>query len=158
MRPLLCGTAEVAVDAKGRFALPVRYRDALRADRDGDCCLTRSVSEPCLWLYPGSEWERVAEQLSALPGLTDPLCRALQRQVLGGAVSCRPDSQGRLLLPPELREAAGLEKRAFLIGFGNKLELWSAARFEERLAADETLLRDPGEPLNHHALLADLRL
>ena len=63
---LLCGTSEIALDDKGRLAVPARYREILKDECCGECVITRSLFDPCLWLYPKTEWEVAAAALSAL--------------------------------------------------------------------------------------------
>lgn len=83
---LLSGTSEVSLDSKGRLSVPARYREIFADDGDGQCVVTRSLFDKCLWLYPSSEWDNVVSTLGSLPTMTDPLCRTIQRIVLGSAV------------------------------------------------------------------------
>ena len=103
---LLSGTNDVSLDLKGRMAIPARYKDVIKDESDGQLIVTRSLFDKCLWIYPTSEWENVVESLGALPTITDPLCRTIQRIVLGSAVFCSLDAQGRILIPQELRTEA----------------------------------------------------
>ena len=112
---LLSGTNDVSLDLKGRMAIPARYKELIKDESDGQLIVTRSLFDKCLWIYPTSEWENVVESLGALPTFTDPLCRTIQRIVLGSAVFCSLDAQGRILIPQELRTEASLEKKAFLL-------------------------------------------
>lgn len=129
----------MSLDAKGRMAIPTKYRDRLQA-----CCQGRLVitvdRDRCLLLYPLPEWEAIEQKLSSLPNL-DKQARRLQRLLIGHATECDMDSHNRLLLPPPLREFAALEKRIVLIGQGNKFELWDENTWNERrnewLAGDE---------------------
>jgi MraZ protein len=77
------------------------------------------------------EWERIEKRLMALPTL-HPQSRRLQRLMVGHATELPLDGHGRLLLPPELREFAGLSRQAMLIGQGSRFELWDEARWLER--------------------------
>src|SRR5688572_23683374 len=97
------------LDAKGRLAVPARFRDELASG----VVLTRGIDR-CLALYPMVAWQPLAEKVSALP-ITDPDARAFRRLVFAEAVDLALDAQGRILLPPELREYAGIEREAIVI-------------------------------------------
>lgn len=155
---LLSGTSTVSLDAKGRFLIPARYRQALLDQNEGTCVVTRSLFDKCLWLYPSEEWDTVVKTLGSLPTLQDPLCRTIQRVVLGNAVFCQLDAQGRLLLTPELKAIAGLKKNAYLIGFNNKFELWSEDNYNAQCAQDEETLAKAVASLSEHTILNGLKL
>jgi MraZ protein len=82
-------------------------------------------------LYPLTEWEEIEKKLAALPSF-NPTARRIQRLLIGHATDIEMDGQGRILLPPLLREYAGLKKRAVLVGQGKKFELWDEAQWEAR--------------------------
>ena len=92
------------------------------------------IQTPCLTLYPLPEWERIERDVQALPAL-NPAVKRFQRLVLGYASDLQLDGSGRVLVPPALREYAQLEKRAVLVGQGNKLELWSEDLWQQECAA-----------------------
>ena len=117
------GTSALALDAKGRINVPVRHRDPLIAACDGQLTLTRHP-DGYLLIYPRSTWEQVQDELLALKAASD----GWRRIFLGSAVDVEIDSASRVLIPPELREAAGLEKEVLLIGTGRRLELWDRQR------------------------------
>ncbi len=127
------------LDAKGRMAMPSRYRDQLQSQCEGQLIVTVD-RDRCLLVYPQSEWEIIEQKLSDLPNM-EPQARQLQRLLIGYATECGMDGNGRILLPPLLREFAALEKRVVLIGQGNKFELWDEgtwnARCDEWLAVGE---------------------
>ncbi len=121
---MFLGVNTLNLDAKGRMAIPAKYRGEL-----ADCCASRIVvtihpHERCLWLYPENEWREVARQLSRLPTLKRQN-QMLKRLLLGYASEMDMDAQGRILLSPELRDHAGLEKRVSVVGQGNKFEIWN---------------------------------
>lgn len=124
------GVNTLNLDAKGRMAIPTKYRDRLQA-----CCQGRLVitvdRDRCLLLYPLPEWESIEQKLASLPNL-DRQARRLQRLLIGHATECDMDAHHRLLLPPPLRDFAALEKRIVLIGQGNKFELWDEGTWNER--------------------------
>ena len=117
------GVATFNLDAKGRMAIPAKFRKHLDVCCEGRLVVTIDHSDHCLQLYPLSEWEGVEKKLSALPSL-NPQVRRLKRMLLGYATECEMDSNGRILLPAKLREFASLDKNIVMIGQGNKFELW----------------------------------
>jgi len=116
------GINHIALDAKGRLALPMRYRQSLIERYAGLLIVTIDTAR-CLLLYPQAEWEEVEYRLTRLPNLNKQ-ARRLQRLLVGHATECELDGTGRILLPAPLREFASLSKRTVLIGQGNKFELW----------------------------------
>ena len=117
------GVATFNLDAKGRMAIPAKFRKHLDVSCEGRLVITIDHSDHCLQVYPLPEWETVEQKLSALPSL-NPQVRRLKRMLLGYATECEMDSNGRILLPAKLREFAGLDKNIVMIGQGNKFELW----------------------------------
>jgi len=130
---LFRGVNHLTLDAKGRMAMPSRYRDRLVQRCDGQMVVTVDPDH-CLLLYPLPEWEEIERKLVRLPSL-NPAARRLQRLLIGHATECELDSHGRILVPPPLREFAGLDRRVVLIGQGNKFELWDEATWSERREA-----------------------
>ena len=126
------GATKVTLDAKGRMVIPTRYRPSLVQSAQGKLIVTVDRDQ-CLLLYPLPEWELVERKLMSLPSL-HPQARKLQRLMVGHATELTLDAHGRLLLPPELREFAHLERNGMLIGQGNRCELWDEARWNERRA------------------------
>jgi len=118
------GVAKLNLDAKGRMAVPAKFRKLLDVCCDGRVVITIDHAEHCLQMYPLGEWEIVEEKIVSLPSL-DPKVRQLKRMLLGNATECELDSHGRVLLPPKLREFADLEKESVMSGQGNKFEIWN---------------------------------
>ncbi|HET8596639.1 MAG TPA: division/cell wall cluster transcriptional repressor MraZ [Castellaniella sp.] len=125
------GSSALTLDAKGRMSIPARYRDALLAEEQGCLTLTRHP-DGCLMLYPRSTWQTKRAQIAALPAAARPL----QRFVLGSAQDVEMDSAGRILVAPELREAAGLTREVMLLGLGSGFELWNREQWEARSLQD----------------------
>jgi MraZ protein len=117
------------LDAKGRLAIPTRYRERLAQRCDGQLVATVD-KDYCLLLYPLPDWEDIERKLMRLPSL-DKRARRLQRLMVGHATEIDVDGHGRILLSRELREFAGLEKQAVLLGQGNRFELWDEERWNE---------------------------
>lgn len=142
------GVNSLNLDAKGRMAMPTRYRERLSDMCNGQMVITVDNSERCLLLYTLPEWETVERKLQKLPSFNKQ-ARRLQRLLIGHATEVDMDANGRLLLPPPLRDFASLEKRTVLIGQSNKFELWSEELWNERrsewLAEDDDLGELPEE-------------
>ena len=127
---LFRGVTNLNLDAKGRMAIPAKYRERLGVSCGGHLIVTLD-RDGCLLLYPLPEWQRIEVELMKLPSLHKQV-RGLQRLLLGHATECELDGQGRVLLPSPLRVAAGLNKHAVLVGQGNKFELWDEAKWSEQ--------------------------
>ncbi|CAN5279820.1 division/cell wall cluster transcriptional repressor MraZ [soil metagenome] len=127
---MLRGATNITLDAKGRLAIPTRYRDQLMERGDGRL-VTTVDRDHCLLLYPYPDWEDIERKLVRLPSF-NPHARKLLRLMVGHASELEMDGQGRVLVPRELRDFAGLERQAVLIGQGNKFELWDAVRWDAR--------------------------
>ena len=118
------GETAINLDAKGRLAVPKRYRDDLKEQCENRLVLTYSAFDSgVLWLYLEKEWQRVRDEVMALPSL-NANHRALQRRLVGSATAVEPDGTGRILLPPSLREVAGLQKHVVMLGMGSRFEIW----------------------------------
>ena len=139
------GVNGINIDVKGRIVMPTRYRDRLQHDSRGCVVLTIDTEERCLLLYPLPAWEEIENKLAALPSFNHA-ARRIQRLLIGHATEVDLDNHGRILLPPLLREYAGLKKHAMLVGQGNKFELWDDSQWQQRrsewLAAEA---QDEGE-------------
>jgi len=138
------GANKVTLDAKGRLAMPTRYRERILERSNGRLIATVDRSDRCLLIYPLPEWEEIEAKLRALPTL-HPVARKLQRLMIGHATDVDLDSSGRMLVPPALREYAVLTKTAMLVGQGNRFELWDETQWNESreqwLKADESARR-----------------
>jgi MraZ protein len=124
------GINEVNIDAKGRMVMPTRYREKLLLDNRNTLVLTVDTEERCLLLYPLPEWEEIERKLVNLPSF-NVVSRRIQRLLVGHATDVEVDAQGRILLSPPLRQYAGLNKYAVLVGQGKKFELWDKAHWNE---------------------------
>ena len=125
------GATELTLDAKGRLAVPTRYRDALLSGGHG--LVLTAHPDGCLLLYPRVAWEPIGAKVQALSSFNEQ-ARWWQRLLVGFAEDVEPDAQGRLLISPALRKFAHLEKDVMLVGQGSHFELWSAQDWDERLA------------------------
>ena len=136
------GETAINLDAKGRLAIPIRYRDAIQEVCGGRLVLTYSAFDSgALYLYPEQEWERVRDEVTGLSTF-NPGHRSLQRRLVGSASAVEPDGNGRIQLPQTLRQVAGLEKKVVLLGMGDRFEIWNETilnqkRIEEERSLDE---------------------
>ena len=122
------GINNLALDTKGRMAMPSRYRDRLLEGCGGRLVITVD-RDHCLLVYPLPEWEIIESKLVELPSLNKQ-ARLLQRLLIGYATECEMDGQGRILVPTMLRDFAGLKKKIVLIGQGKKFEIWDEAAWD----------------------------
>ena len=119
------GETAITIDDKGRLAIPTSYRDQVARECGNRLVVTYNPFDSgCLYLYPEQVWERVRDQVNALPR-TKSTSRTLQLKLVGAATFVEPDGSGRVSLPASHRNAVGIEKKAVLLGMGDKFELWS---------------------------------
>jgi MraZ protein len=123
------GLTTVNLDVKGRLAVPARFRERLAALECGELVLTLNPWDRALWLYPLAEWQVIEQKLSVLSDF-DRQSRRTKQMMRGYATDMCCDAQGRILLPQELRDIAGLGKQATLLGQGNKIEIWDTAQWQ----------------------------
>jgi MraZ protein len=112
------------MDAKGRMAMPAKHRERMVPVSEDKLVATIDPQSRCLLIYPLPVWEEIQEEIQEMPALK-PVVRRVQRLLIGYASDIELDANGRMLLPPSLREYAGLEKKVVLVGQGKKLELWN---------------------------------
>ncbi|MES0327019.1 MAG: division/cell wall cluster transcriptional repressor MraZ [Gammaproteobacteria bacterium] len=116
------GINNLALDTKGRMAMPSRYRERLLENCDGQLVVTVDP-DGCLLVYPLPEWEVIESKLVKLPSF-NKRAKSIQRLLIGHATECDMDGQGRILLPTLLRDYASLTKKIVMIGQGKKFEIW----------------------------------
>lgn len=133
------GQFEHAIDAKGRTSFPSRFRDVLAAGNDMRLVLTRALFDRCLHLYPMRAWEELEAKIAEMPQF-EPNVVAFRRMYLSAAVECELDKQGRILVPPTLRDHAELSKDVIWAGMGRTAELWSKERWQAAQTMSEAEL------------------
>ena len=142
---MFLGTYTPRLDTKGRIILPAKFRDELSAG----LVLTRG-QERCLYVFPVAEFERIHEKMRSSP-LPGRQALDFMRMFLSGASDEVPDKQGRVMIPPVLREYAGLSQELTVIGSGSRAEIWDSKAWEEYMAQTEaefaSLDEDPFAPI-----------
>ena len=133
---MLLGEFNHSIDEKGRLIIPAKLRDDL-----GDSFVICNGLEGCLFVYSQEEWNKFVAELETLPRMSKD-ARIFKRYFFGSASEGSFDKQGRVLVPPSLRKAAGLEKDVVLVGVQDRIEIWDKALWEERSQISEMCIRD----------------
>ena len=136
---MFIGEFSHTVDAKGRVALPVKFRNELKKG----LVVTKGL-DTCLWIYTRSEWNELAKKLAALP-ISQSKNRSFVRLMLAGAMDVELDSQGRINMPKYLLDYAKLSKRAIVAGLYNRLEIWDEKewdRYKKQMEKESTEIAD----------------
>lgn len=133
---MLIGEYEHSLDVKGRLIMPAKLREDI-----GEKFIVTKGLDGCLFGFSQTEWSNFEEKLKTLP-LTNRNARDFVRFFLSGAIECEIDKQGRFLIAANLREYAGLEKEAVIIGIGTRIEIWNKDKWkkynsEDNISADE---------------------
>ena len=132
-REMFLGRFQHTVDSKGRVSIPVKFREALASPNgaSSEMMIISTDFDRCLVAYPIPEWRQIEEKIRKLP-MMDRGVKDFLRFFYSWAVECPLDRQGRILIPPALREYANLYRDAILIGMANKIEFWDLERWKER--------------------------
>jgi MraZ protein len=128
---MFLGEFSHTIDDKGRLTIPAKFRDEL----ESGVVITRGL-DGCLWAYGRSEWEALAEKIAKLP-TTNTAARNFSRFMFSSAFDSIPDRQGRILLPQNLRDYAGIQNETIIIGVKSKLEIWNPAKWSDVVTAVE---------------------
>jgi MraZ protein len=140
------GTFEHSIDEKGRVNVPAKFRDTLRASGDDRLFITNFVFQNvhCLDVYPPAAWFRFLGRVQERPQLDPRIINVVQNYYLAGTQECQIDRQGRILIPPRLRDYAGLKKDAIFAGALEKFRIWDRDSFGPVSASGEqTLIENP---------------
>jgi MraZ protein len=137
--PVFLGTHQPRLDDKGRLFLPAKYREEL-----AEGLVITKGQERCLYVFPVEEFQRLTEALRTAP-VTAKAVRDYSRVFFASASDETPDKQGRITIPPSLRQYAGLERDCVVIGANTRLEIWDARAWETYLAEQEPAFADLSE-------------
>lgn len=138
---MFMGEYHHTIDGKGRFILPVKFREAL-----GEQFVATKGLDNCLFVYPREEWAIIESKLKQLP-FTKADARAFVRFFFAGAAECESDKQGRVLIPTNLRDYAKLDKDIVIVGVSNRIEIWSREVWEKYSCEAELSYGDIAEKL-----------
>jgi len=136
---MFLGTTTLTLDAKGRIAIPARYRASIKESCEGKLVIAYNLLDDCLPVYPAGEWEECLRKMQAVKDKTEEF-RAMQRHLFSNSDYVDMDSNGRVLIPQLFRDRIGLNKNAVLIGHGEKFELWSEERWLQNRENDDVEL------------------
>lgn len=138
------GHHEYGIDEKGRLAIPAKFREILAAQFDDRLIIT--AFDQCLWAYPAAIWQEFEKKLAQLPQFMEEV-KTFQRVFIATAQECTIDKQGRILLPPTLRDYAGLDKEVVLAGMVHRIEIWAKDRWQKVLVDSQKKLESMQEKL-----------
>jgi len=138
------GRSRHTLDNKGRLVIPARFREVL--ETRGDNCLVVTNHDACLWAFAREDWRVIEEKASNLPQF-DRAVNTYLRYFISGAVEC-PIKQGRISLPVDLREIAGLEKEVVLVGELKRFEIWEKEKWEEEFKRVRESFSDASQSLS----------
>ena len=138
------GRFEHSVDDKGRTSIPMKFREILSSQFDER--LIVSNFDNCLWAYPVAEWQKIEDKVAALPQF-NPQVKALQRMFISAACECPIDKQGRMLIPPTLRDYAGFKRDIVMVGMVKRIEIWDRDRWNKVFDASQEMVTASAEAL-----------
>jgi len=140
---------EHTIDTKGRVAIPARFRESLLANNDDRLIITKFIvsSVRCLDVYPYTVWQQLEERLRSQPQFTQRMMK-FQNYYFAAAHECTLDKQGRVLLPPTLREYAGLKKDVMFTSALTKFRLWDREQWNRVFGEAEQYIIDNPEDLD----------
>ena len=128
---MFVGKFNNSIDGKSRMIVPAKFREEL-----GGKCIVAKALDSCLTIYPVEQWEKfVKEKLSVLP-IGNESARKLRRHFYSSAAECDVDKQGRITIPQELKEYAGIDKELVTIGSDITIEIWSRESWDKELDPD----------------------
>jgi MraZ protein len=118
-----------SLDQKGRLIIPAPFREILSSIHSSKVIITNEVFDRCLCAYPVDEWQKLIDKVNEMPQTSDAI-KYFMRRVIGSAVECEIDKQGRVLVSSALRVDAGLNSEVVILGLGNRVEIWNRDEFE----------------------------
>lgn len=122
------------IDTKGRVSIPAKFREIIAERYENKLILTNDFDK-CIVAYPPDEWEMIIEKVKALPMKKE--VKIFQRYFISAAMEGELDRQGRILIPPTLRNHAGLNKEVCLAGLGNWIEIWDRKEWEKAMMLED---------------------
>jgi MraZ protein len=148
-RGMITGEFRCTLDEKGRLLIPARMRSEIAG---AVVVLTRGV-ERCLWLFPPEEWKTFSENLVGSTSLFQEKARLIQRRMIAPAQDADIDRSGRIVVPPTLREYAGLAKECIVLGLKKYIEVWAEGAWNAYLDENEGRFKEAAEELGGRIVL-----
>jgi MraZ protein len=146
---MITGEFRYSLDEKNRLLIPSRIRVEIPGN---SVILTRGV-EQCLWLFTHEEWKKVCQSLIGSTSLFQEKARLMQRRIVAPAQETEVDRSGRIIIPPTLREFAGLKKECIILGIQSYLEIWDEASYSAYLAENESRFKEAAEEIGNKIAL-----
>jgi MraZ protein len=146
---MITGEFRCSLDDKGRLLIPARMRTEVAGNV---VILTRGV-ENCVWLFPPEDWKAFSENLIGSTSLFQEKARLIQRRMIAPAQEMEIDKAGRIVIPPTLREYAGLQKECIILGLKKYMEIWSESAYQAYLTENEAKFREAAEELGGRIIL-----
>ncbi len=146
---MITGEFRYSLDEKNRLLIPSRIRVEIPGN---SIILTRGV-EQCLWLFTHEEWKKVCQSLIGSTSLFQEKARLMQRRIVAPAQETEVDRTGRIIIPPTLREFAGLKKECIILGIQTYLEIWDEAGYTAYLAENESRFKEAAEEIGNKIAL-----
>ena len=147
-RTMFRGRSRHTLDEKGRLAIPARFRDVVQARGEG--CLVLTNHYNCLWAFARDDWKIIEEEAAKLPKM-DANVHTYLRYFISGAQEC-PVKQGRITIPPDLREISGLKKEVVLVGELKLFEIWDREKWEKEFERAKTSFPEVSQSLSGFGL------
>lgn len=138
------GRFEHSIDPKGRVSIPSKFREILTTNYDERLIITNF--DGCLWGYPYAEWQIIEDKVAALPQMKSEV-KAFQRVFISAATECPIDKQGRILIPPTLRDYAGIAKDLIFVGMTKRVEIWASDRWQKVFEQSQESIAQMGDKL-----------
>lgn len=136
---MFSGTSNHTIDTKGRIVLPLKFREEL-----GDCFYITKGFSDCLQVLSKEQFDHLRQQILLLPA---DKAMSLQYVVISPAAEVSPNSQGRIPIPQTLRETAGLQKEAVVVGMDTRIEIWDKAKFDQFIESQKQTMQEALELL-----------
>jgi MraZ protein len=146
---MITGEFRYSLDEKNRLMIPSRIRVEIPGN---SVILTRGV-EQCLWLFTHEEWKKVCQSLIGSTSLFQEKARLMQRRIVAPAQETEVDRSGRIIIPPTLREFAGLKKECIILGIQTYLEIWDEGGYAAYLAENESRFKEAAEEIGNKIAL-----
>lgn len=130
---MFLGTSNHSVDSKGRIVLPAKFREELGES----FFITRGFGNPCVQVMSAEQFERLSQRIMELPA---DKAMILQYTFTATAAEVSPNASGRIMIPQPLRDFAGIESDALVLGLNNRIEIWNKSRYDEFIASHSDVL------------------